>query len=101
MADTSAATAAGTDRDDVPKRVEQDGREVLLVELGAARERVTWLVAQNERLRNEVADLALRAQEAVRAAELAQGRALTWRLVGILAVGLAAIQALARLLPPS
>jgi len=82
-------------------RAEQDGREVLLVELGATRERVSWLLAQNDRLQNELAETVRQARTHAGIAARAQGRALTWRLIGLVAVGLYAIQALARLLPPS
>jgi hypothetical protein len=81
--------------------VEQDGREVLLVELGAARERVSWLLAQNQQLGSEIAEAKGQVQAGGELVAQAQGRATTWRLVGIVAIGAYAIQALIKLLPDS
>ena len=82
-------------------RVEQDGRELLLVELGAARERVAWLQVLNERHQNEAAEAAGQAQANAELARRAQSQVVAWRLASILSVGVFAIQALARLLPVS
>lgn len=98
---TDLPPAAPGDSTPPGPRVEQDGREVLLVELGATRERVSWLLAQNERLKDEVAAAVGQAQAHAELAGRAQSRAVNWRLVGIVAVGLYAIQALAGLLPAS
>jgi len=82
-------------------RVEQDDRELLLVELGAARERVAWLQVLNERYQNEAAEAAGRAQANAELARRAQSQVVAWRLATILTVGVFAIQVLARMLPSS
>lgn len=74
---------------------------MLLVELGATRERVSWLLAQNEQLKAEAAAAVGQAQAHAELTGRAQSHAANWRLVGIVAVGLYAIQAQAGLLPVS
>lgn len=54
---------------------------MLLVELGATRERVSWLLAQYERLNDEVAAAVGQAQAHAELASRARSRAVNWRLV--------------------
>ena len=80
-------------RDREPPQVEQDGRE-LLVELGALRERVNWLLTQNDRFADDASDAIGQATEYAAVAQRAEARALAWRMTAIVASGLAVIATL-------
>lgn len=94
---TAEASTSGSPKpseEQKPLRVEQDGREVLLVELGAARERVSWLVAQNDRFQEEARQAIVQSEAYAVLAHRAQGQALAWRLAAIVAIGFAAVIAM-------
>jgi len=75
-------------------RVEQDGREVLLLEFGAARARNEWLLAENEKLKREVTQTFAQTQEYAALANKFASAVATWRMLAILLGGLSAITSL-------
>lgn len=74
--------------------LELGGRELLLVELGAVRERIEWVLAQNMRLEKEVSEVVARASEQENLLRRTELRLANWRVGGAIAAGLAAIMGL-------
>ena len=72
-------------------RVAQDGHEVLLVELGAARERLSWMGTQLDQARAETQQVAERAEQWAALQSRTRDSALTWRLLAIIGYGIAAV----------
>jgi len=70
------------------------GRELLLVELGTVRERIEWVLAENVRLEQEVAEVIARASEQENLLRRTELRLANWRVGGAIAAGLAAIMGL-------
>lgn len=79
-------------------RVEQDGRDVLLLEFGAARERIEWLQARNEQVKSEAVEVIAQAQrDSAQAQEFVNrvaSQLVAWRMTALVALGLVAIMGL-------